>query len=321
MRYVRVGLFLCGVALLVGVVIDNGPETILASIQQLSWRLAVVVCFPGVLVAVLDALGWRFAFDRDRVPFGRLFYARLAGEAFNLTTGGLGGEAVKVWLLRPRIPLADATSSVVVAKTTITLAQVLFLLLGIALSWQMPSASPLVLGLRVLLALEVIGLCVFMLAQTRGLFARGGHLLRRIGLPVPSGLERIDDALIGFYRHRRYRLGLSVAFHFAAWLLGCVESYLILRFLGLPVSFLTATVIETFGASIRFATFMIPASVGAMEGGFAAIFATLGLGSPAGVAFTLVRRIREVSWIAAGLLAFLVMRQGEPARQEHRWTR
>lgn len=311
MRYVRFGFFLCGAALLVGVIIDNGPRTILASIEQLSWRLAVIVCFPGALVALLDALGWRFAFDRDRVPFSRLFCSRLAGEAFNMTTGGLSGEAVKVWLLRRWIALADATSSVVVAKTTITLAQVLFLLVGIVLSWQMPSVSSLVLGLRVLLALEVMGLCVFMLAQTRGIFARGGHLLRWIGLPIPSGLDRIDDALIGFYRHRRYRLGLSIAFHFAAWLLGSVESYLILRFLGLPVSFLMATIIETFGASIRFATFMIPASVGAMEGGFAAIFATLGLGSAAGVAFTLVRRIREASWIAIGLIAFVVMRQGE----------
>jgi glycosyltransferase 2 family protein len=311
MRYVRAGFFLLGAALLVGIIVENGPRAILASIQQLSWRLAVVVLFPAVLVGILDALGWHYAFDKDTVPFRRLFWARVAGEAFNMTTGPVGGEGVKVWLVRRYLPLAEGFSSVVIAKTTITIAQVLFLLLGIVLTWDLGSGPPVIVGLRVLLVLEVVGLCVFVVAQTRGLFARGGRLLRWFGLPSPRGLERVDESLIAFYRTRRGRFALSIAFHFGAWLLGSLESYLILQFLGLPVSLLMATVIETFGASIRFATFVIPASVGALEGGFAAIFASLGLGSAAGVAFTLVRRIREASWILAGLVAFVVARQGQ----------
>lgn len=318
MRYVRLGLFVCGAALLVGIILENGPREILALIRQLSWRLAIIVCVPASLVAVLDALGWRFAFEDGRVPFVRLFGARVAGEAFNLTTptGAVGGELVKVWLIRPCVALADAFSSVVVAKTTIALAQGLFLLVGIVFAWQTLSGSPLVLAFEVLLALEVVGLGLFVVAQTRGFFARSGRVLARFGLPNPRGLALVDDALIRFYRTKPDRLSLSLAFHFAAWALGSVETYLILRFMGLPVSLLTATVIEAFGVSIRFATFMIPASVGVLEGGFATIFASLGLGSTVGVAFTLVRRIREASWIVLGLILFVAMRQGDaPGRR------
>jgi hypothetical protein len=148
------------------------------------------------------------------------------------------------------------------------------------------------------------------------MFAWGQRLLQRIGVrPSGSGetLRRVDRGLASFYRREPRRLLLSIAFHLVAWLLGSVEAYLTLRFLGVDVSLTTATVIEAFGAGIRFATFMIPASVGALEGGYAVTFGALGLGSSTGVAFGLARRVREIVWVGAGLIAFAVMR-GRPAR-------
>ena len=65
---------------------------------------------------------------------------------------------------------------------------------------------------------------------------------------------------------------------------------------------------SAFGAAIRFATFLIPGSLGAMEGGYAAIFAALGLGSTTGLTFSLVRRVREAVWIALGLFVFALTR-------------
>jgi uncharacterized protein (TIRG00374 family) len=121
-------------------------------------------------------------------------------------------------------------------------------------------------------------------------------------------LGRIDEGLAAFYRTRPLRLTLSIACHFVAWLLGALEAWLILWLLGTPVSLVTATVIEAFGMGIRFATFLVPGSIGVLEGGYAATFAALGLGSTAGVSFSLVRRIREAVWIALGLLAFALMR-------------
>jgi len=97
-----------------------------------------------------------------------------------------------------------------------------------------------------------------------------------------------------------------------AWLLGALETWMILRFLGTPVSLVTATVIEAFGTGIRFATFMIPGSLGALEGGYAATFAALGFGGTMGVSFSLVRRIREIVWIGVGLVAFAFLRIPHP---------
>ena len=305
-------------ATLAFIVADNDPAAIAASIARVGWRLAVVIVFPMMLVALFDALGWRYAFTRDRVGLATLFWTRLAGEAVNLTTptAALGGEAVKTWLLRDHVSLAEALSSVIVAKTTITIAQGLLLLLGVSLAWTtFPADSRLLTAMEWLLALELAALAIFVLAQTRGLAAFGGRLLARFGahrFARHEGLGRIDRTLAEFYLRQPERLALSIACHFVAWLLGAVETWMILSFLGTPVSLVTATVIEAFGTGIRFATFMIPGSLGALEGGYAATFAALGLGGTMGVSFSLVRRIREIVWIGVGLVAFAFLRIPHP---------
>src|SRR5438034_3558546 len=254
LRHLRAALLGLGVILLAVLVAKNDPAAIFASIVQLSWRLAIVLGFPVVLVMVLDTLGWRFAFLRAGVAFRTLLGVRLAGEAFNLATptAALGGEAVKVWLLRGLVPLDVSVPSVIVAKTTITIAQGLFLLLGIPLAWtNSPTASPLLYGMLWLLAIEAVALAGFVVAQTRGMLAWGGRLVAQLGLDHghTDALGRIDDLLARFYRTAPWRLALSIAFHLVAWLLGSIEGWLILKFLGVPVSLTTATVIEAVGTT------------------------------------------------------------------------
>lgn len=320
MKLLRALLLLLGIAFLGALVAHHDPARILASIQQLSWRLAVVVCVPAVLVIVLDTLGWRFAFREDRVAFSALLWTRLAGEAFNLTTptAALGGEAVKAWLLRGHAPLDESISSVVAAKTTITIAQGLFLLVGIGFAWALvPSDSALLHGMCWLLALEVLMLAIFVAAQVRGLFGWGHSILERVGIRVlgyGETVNRVDETLARFYRHAPARLVLSIGFHLLAWLLGILEAYLILRFLGIDVSLATATVIEALGTAVRFATFLIPGSVGVLEGGYVASFVGLGLHSADAISFGLVRRVREIVWVAVGLVLFALLRPAGSAR-------
>ncbi|OLD37574.1 MAG: hypothetical protein AUI57_10470, partial [Candidatus Rokubacteria bacterium 13_1_40CM_2_68_8] len=281
MKYLRFALLALGVALLAALVVQNDPAAVLGSIVDLSWRLVIVLCFPVALVMLFDTLGWRFAFLREAVPFRALVASRLAGEAFNLTTpAALGGEAVKAWLLRGHAPLDAGLASVIVAKTTITIAQGLFLLVGIVVAWRsVLNGSLLLYSMLWLLAIEAVALGLFVLVQTRGMFGWAGGLLDRLGIHAPRGrstLGRVDDALGQFYRTAPLRLVLSIVFHFVAWLLGSLETWLILKFLGSEVSLATATVIEAFGTAIKVATFLIPASLGALEGGFLATFLALG---------------------------------------------
>ena len=119
--------------------------------------------------------------------------------------------------------------------------------------------------------------------------------------------QRLDADLRDYYRRDWRRLSLSTGFHLAGWLLGAVEAYLILIFLGIPADLVTATVIEALGAGVRFATFLVPASLGAFESANAAAFEAIGLGAGAGLAFSFVRRARQLAWIGIGLLVLVSM--------------
>ena len=80
----------------------------------------------------------------------------------------------------------------------------------------------------------------------------------------------------------------------------------------MPVSLAEATAIEAFSTGIRFAAFLVPGYVGALEAGHVVIFSALGLGAPAGLAFTLIRRVRELAWTGLGFLALAPLKAQAP---------
>jgi uncharacterized protein (TIRG00374 family) len=312
MRGVKAVLFVLGVILLGVVVYRVGAAPILEALGRLTWWQFGVVCLPYAVIMAADTLGWRFAFARDRAPFWRLYGARLAGEALNLVTavGAVGGEAVKAWLVRRDVAYEESVPSVIVAKTTITLAQAVFLLLGLVLAWlTLQDGADFVRAMAWLLLLEVLALGGFLGAQVSGLVARGGRLLRMLGaIATTTHAENLDRALRDYYRTQWRRFGLSLGFHLAGWLLSAVDALVILWALGMTTSVATATIIEALGSGVRFATFLVPASLGPAEAANAAAFAALGLGAGAGLAFSFIRRARQVVWVVIGLAVLLAMR-------------
>jgi glycosyltransferase 2 family protein len=317
-RAARLLMIVGGAALLAVLVMRNDPRALLDTLAALSWRLLIVLVFPFPLVNLFDTLGWRFAFRRHRVPMHTLYFARLAGEAVNVTTptASLGGEAVKAWLVRRHVSLESATSSVIVAKTTITIAQGLLLVVGIVCAWwTLPHDSAVLRGMQWLLLVEVVAVGIFVAAQIGGLFAGSERLLKRFGMLAPdsAGLVRLDDSLSAFYRGEPRRLTLSIGFHFLGWLTNALETWVILALLGIDISIVGAVVIEAFSTAIRFATFMVPGSLGALEGGHVAIFVALGFTGTVGLSYSLVRRIREATWVGIGFVALVLLRPGHTA--------
>jgi uncharacterized protein (TIRG00374 family) len=259
----------------------------------------------------VDTLGWRYAFAYDRVPFLRLVAARVAGEAVNVMTAvaPVGGDAIKVWFLQPHVPYRESVASVIVAKTTITLSQALFLLVGVVAALALAVDARLVRAMLWLLLVELVGVGGFLAVQVAGLLSRGARALGRVKkLQALAAAERLDRTLQHFYRHEWKRFALSVGFHLLGWLMGALETWLFLQVLEIPASLTTALVIETLGSAVRFATFFLPGSLGALEGANTAAFAALGFGAQAGLAFSLLRRLRQVVWIALGVLVLLLAR-------------
>ena len=312
MRTIKI-LFLVLGAVLLGVLIYRvGAGPILETLARLTWWQFALVCLPYAVIMAADTLGWRFAFARDRAPFHRLYGARLAGEALNIVTalGAVGGEAAKAWLVRRDVSYEESVPSVVIAKTSITVAQALFLVVGLLVAFAVLAPGTEILRVMTwLLLVEVLAIAGFVGAQLAGLVARGGRLLKMVGAIADTAYaETLDRALRDYYRREWRRLALSLFFHLAGWLLGVLDAMIILWALGIDISVAKATVIETFGSAVRFATFLVPANLGSSEAANAGAFAGLGFGAAAGLAFSFVRRARQAVWVALGLVVLLIMR-------------
>jgi uncharacterized protein (TIRG00374 family) len=312
MRAVKAILLVLGITLLAVLVYRVGTEPIVETLRRLAWWQFALVCLPYAAIMAADTLGWRFAFASDRAPFWRLFGARMAGEALNVVTavGAVGGEAAKAWLVRRDVTYEESVPSIVIAKTTITMAQAVFLLAGLWLAWRaLPVDAEVLRWMMWLLVVEVVAVAGFAGVQVSGLVARGGRVLKMFGVIGDTAYaETLDRTLRDYYRTEWRRFGLSLGFHLVGWLLGALDAFIILWALGLSVPLTTATIIEALGSGVRFATFLVPASLGPSEAANAVAFAALGLGAGAGLAFSFVRRARQAVWIVLGLAVLAVMR-------------
>ncbi len=314
LRVLRVVLLVAGLGLFGWLLAAAGPRELLEMVLRMHWGIAAVLGFYLVIIA-MDTWGWHFSFVGDQRRSCRwldLFAVRLAGEAINYVTpmATLGGEPVKADLLKRgyRLPLAEGLASLVVAKTAIAVSLVLFVGSGLAVAWgvgQLPSS--LNRFIAVTLALFVALVIGFVISQQTGVFRwmAGGVRwipgLRRVLEEKWHRITALDTSLAQFYRRSDLRVIWSVMFHLLGWVAGVAEVYLILRFLGVDLAIWQAWVIESFWQLIRTASFLVPASLGAQEGGVVLVAAGLGIASPMAMAVALVRRIRELVWTGVGL--------------------
>src|SRR4029453_3413935 len=180
----------------------GSDEALTAAARALGWR-SLLVCLPFALIMAVDTLGWRYAFAYDRVPFLRLVAARMAGEAVNVMTAvaPVGGDAIKVWFLRPHVSYRESVASVIIAKTTITLSQALFLLMGVLAALALAVDTRLVRAMLWLLLVELVGAGGFLAVQLAGFVTRGARLLERFKkLQALAAAENLDRTLQQFYR-------------------------------------------------------------------------------------------------------------------------
>jgi uncharacterized protein (TIRG00374 family) len=251
------------------------------------------------------------------VSFGRLLAVRTAGEVVNMTTptAYVGGEPLKAYLLTPHgVPMIEALASVITAKTTMTIAQVLFILLGIGLAFGLVGASSAgdadaqMLAALVGVGLLLFGIALFVMVQRIGLFLGLLNVLRWCRIRIPfletreDKLRELDRTILDFYTRDRRAFVLSIGFFFFGWMSEALEVYVILWFLGgPPVSPLAAVAIGALSSFIKGGTFFIPGSLGAQEGGNLLVLVAFGYSELAGITFALLRRVRELVWIAIGL--------------------
>jgi putative membrane protein len=307
-----------GVVLFIAVLVSQDFSAIMATLAHAGWGLLIVALFH-LLPLVIDALAICVLFARGSSPrpLRDSVAARWVGESANslMPAGQIGGPVLMARFLGQRgLPKDEAAAAITVSTTLQTFGQIAFALLGIVvLGMQNNQLSPAALRTAALVASAFLAVQVggFYLVQRRGLFSKVMWAVRRFSRKRDwsqwiTQAEAIDVAVQGTYR-RNGPVTASFLLSLLGWVVGTGEVYLIAWFLGTPVSWPVAFVLESLGQAIRGAGFAIPGALGVQEGGYLLLAPLAGLTPDAAVALSLAKRTRE---LLLGLPGLLYLRLG-----------
>ncbi len=232
----------------------------------------------------------------------------------------VSGELVGTRILSQR-GVAFAGAGIVVDLTAELLGQVLFAVLGFALLVASHPEAPYKLWVGIGIAAMALQFTGFLVAQKKGLFRLIERPLewlrrRRRAQQAESEAERtLHDRILVLYEDGAAFAG-CIVLHLAAWIVGGMETWIALEFMGHPLSIAEVLAIEGLVYAIRSVTFFIPLGAGVQEGGYILIGGLLGLPPDLALAVSLLKRGRDLL-IGIPALLFWQLIEGYRAARRH----
>lgn len=332
-RLLRWLFWLAGVGAFVVVLARSDVRGALPVIASVGPLLALGLA-PFFLQIALDALAWRTLLGAlgGRVGWPRLIEIRLSTEAVLLSMpgGSLIGESLKPYLLHrlAALPLAHTIASVGIKRCLLALAEAAYLGIALAGGHDLYAvASEAVVGTESLawyvggatavLALVAVGLGVALLSvsiadRARRVLARLPSKRLRATLEARrAGFNATDSAFVALGA-RRARLAVSWLLLLAAWLVETGETYVLCRLVGIDLDVSHVLAMEAAVVFARNAAFFVPAGLGIQDAGYLAFLSAFGVAAPLAAAFVVVKRSKELVWIAIGYVVLLVLERRPP---------
>lgn len=301
---------------------SQGVGEVLKAVTRIGWGILPVLLLHVVQIA-LSGLGWYAFFSHSSYQgtVSGVVFLRWMREAINsmLPMTQIGGEVISNRLLILRgMRGGEAGATIVLDLTMEIVTQFLFTLLGLILVMRTGYDGPVLNWIIIGLVVSVLVIISFYLAQNRGLFRLFEKLMSKLvestSLFSKNPIDGLHDEIQLLYR-RHFALINSCCLHLLSWLAGTFEVWLIMYFIGWPVTLSEALVLESLGQAVRSAAFFIPGGLGAQEAGFMLFGLIYGLPPEAGLALSLIKRLREVLLGIPGIFVWQLI------EGKHAWSR
>ena len=287
------------------------------------WFIAVVLIWLPIYL--LNACSWNVIINNGSkhkaIPFVKVLKYTISGYALNYVTpvGVLGGEPYRIMEIKPYLGTAKATSSVILYAMMHIFSHFCFWFFSILLYILLYGSSmpPGMLVFIIICAIFCIaGIYFFMLGYKYGLAMKSlstlSHLpwfgikIRNFAQHHQESIRKVDTQIAELHARRKSTFYMALTLEFGARVLGCLELQLILLILTDHVTFANCILIQAFTSLFANLFFFMPMSIGAREGGFAIAVGGLTIAPAYGVYMGLLTRVRELIWIAIGLLLIKV---------------
>ena len=313
MKHVMTFALLAGLGIVAVLVAASGFGDVVDAVASIGWgALGVVLARAAAVLAA--GLGWYMLAPRgSSLTLPRALGLRFVREGANmlLPLAAIGGDVIGARLLvHAGAPGGFAAAVTIVDVMLQAATQLAFTLIGLGLLVALGGDPAIVQAAAIGVALAVPALGGFWLVQRRG----GQRLIETLLRRLAGGRDwRIFGALDVVYREMhglyaaRPRLLASFIVHLGGWIVGAFEVWIALRFMGHPLGFAEAVVIESLAQALRGAVFVMPGALGVQEGGLIALSAVFGLTAPSALALSLIKRMADVVVGGPGLLAWQIL--------------
>jgi glycosyltransferase 2 family protein len=337
-RAVQVALVAVSVLLLVNVV--RGADLGRAwSLVARSGAWSAIVLAPALVAACAQTAGWLpiFAYLGHRITAAKLALIRIASDAvyFSAPAGTAAADSLSLFMLgrRAGMPLPEALAGLAGRRMVLVITNGLYLAAAFVFGYPHLVRASEKLGGAGWLAWFVLGAACFTLASAvaMGVAVFSGSLAVRLQkllerLPLGSirpwlmaraaGFEETDRQLHRLGSMPKRTLAGSIAAFLVAWFAEFVETVIAMRLVGVTLGFTEILALEVLVSLLRSFAFVLPSGIGVQDAGYVTLLGAFGVADPGttGVAFLVVKRAKEVFWIAIGYgLLALPYRPASPA--------
>jgi putative membrane protein len=262
-----------------------------------------------------NGIAWARLLERlADIPVRIFILSRWIRDAVDamLPVAGVGGSLVGAriltfWKMPVRLAAAGAVADLLVQ----TIAQALFALSGALLLARFSDLQLVVPTVFLGAAIATAALAGFYFLQRYAGARFADRILeclsRWLTLPaVKAGLS-FRIVMEQIWRGRWNYVFGALALHALAWTFGTLEVFIALRCMQWPVTAVQAVILESLGASISSAAFLIPGSWGVQEGGYILIGHMLGVPMSFSLALSFVKRVPDLVLGVSGLAVWYVL--------------
>ncbi len=300
-----------GLGVVIALIAILGAGAIASLLAAAGWKLVLLVPLQTLPLS-LDVLGWRSVIlGRVRLP--ALFLIACIRQAINrlLPVANVGGEIVGLRLLvQQGVDGASAGASIVVELLLSLFAQYAFVAIGVVCLFSRADDVRAIktIGIGLAAALPPL-VAVIIIVRNGRVFHRVEQQAMRLFRPWLNDHREFDygarvDAAVREIFAARNRLARALVWQISGLVAGCSETWLALRWLGHPVGFSDALVLESLTQAAKSVFFMVPSALGVQEAGLIGVGLLLGLGSDVALALSLAKRMREVLFGLPSLAAW-----------------
>lgn len=315
-------LFLIFGIVVLGIMVAQLPfKQVWEGVQHAGYWFVAVVFLWLFLYLFNTAAWWLIIRSQEgewpirKLTFAHLYRLTVSGFALNYATPGglMGGEPYRIMALSPILGTKRATASVVLYSMTHIFSHFWFWLLSVFLYVATrPVDLPMGILLLGIMAFCLLGLWFFMHGYKRGLAVSTMTLLRHVpllGSKISRFLENhrkqlddIDRQIAALHRQQRRTFWEAVGLELLCRVASALEIYFILLVLLPSVNYLDCIMVLAFTSWLANLLFFMPLQLGGREGGFMLSVTELSMSAGAAALVALLVRLRELIWVAIGLL-------------------